>query len=98
VESKPFQPMCYIGTRKNDEPSDMVRILSEMEKCTSNINFDGWPAKISFEAYLHIPVSKAEEGNYESYNLQGVYLCTLSSCCCWDRGWGALTHFYFALW
>ena len=27
--------------------------------------------KISFEAYLHIPVSKAEEGNYESYNLQG---------------------------
>jgi hypothetical protein len=30
--------------------------------------------KISFEAYLHIPVSKAEEGNYESYNLQGVYL------------------------
>jgi hypothetical protein len=34
--------MCYIGTRKkNDEPSDMVRILSEMEKCTSNINFDG---------------------------------------------------------
>jgi hypothetical protein len=21
----------------------MVRILSEMEKCTSNINFDGWP-------------------------------------------------------
>ena len=51
--------------------------------------------KISFEAYLHIPVSKAEEGNYESYNLQGVYLCTLSFCCCWDRGWGALTHFYF---
>lgn len=44
MESKPFQPMCYIGTRKkNDEPSDMVRILSEMEKCTSNINFDGWP-------------------------------------------------------
>jgi hypothetical protein len=42
VESKPFQPMSYIGTRKkNDEPSDMVRILSEMEKCTSNINFDG---------------------------------------------------------
>jgi hypothetical protein len=35
-------------------------------------------AKISFEAYLHIPVSKAEEGNYESYNLQGVYFCTLS--------------------
>jgi hypothetical protein len=34
--------MCYIGTRKkNDEPIDMVRILSEMEKCTSNINFDG---------------------------------------------------------
>ena len=33
-----------------------------------------------------IPVSKAEEGNYESYNLQGVYLCTLSFCCCWDRG------------
>jgi hypothetical protein len=30
-------------------------------------------AKISFEAYLHIPVSKAVEGNYESYNLQGVY-------------------------
>jgi hypothetical protein len=23
-------------------------------------------------------VSKAEEGNYESYNLQRVYLCTLS--------------------
>jgi hypothetical protein len=22
--------------------------------------------------YLHIPVSKAEEGHYESYNLQGV--------------------------
>ena len=43
-------------------------------------------AKISFEAYLHIPVSKAEEGNYETYNLQGVYLCTLSFCCCWDRG------------
>ena len=36
--------MCYIGTRKkNVESSDMVRILSEMEKCTSNINFDGWP-------------------------------------------------------
>jgi hypothetical protein len=35
------------------------------------------------------------EGHYESYNLQGVYLCTLSFCCCWDRGWGALTHFYF---
>ena len=32
--------------------------------------------------------------NYESYNLQGVYLCTLSFCCCWDRGWGALTHCY----
>ena len=43
-------------------------------------------AKNSFEAYLHIPVSKAEEGHYESYNLQGVYLCTLSFCCCWDRG------------
>ena len=43
-------------------------------------------AKHSFEAYLHIPVSKAEEGNYESYNLQGVYLCTLSFCCCWNRG------------
>jgi hypothetical protein len=42
-----------------------------------------------------IPVSKTEEGNYESYNLQGVYLCTLSFCCCWDRGWGALTHLYF---
>jgi hypothetical protein len=27
--------------KKNDEPSDMVRILSEIEKCTSNINFDG---------------------------------------------------------
>ena len=52
-------------------------------------------AKISFEAYLHILVSKAEEGNYENYNLQGDYLCTLSFCCCWDRGWGALTHFYF---
>ena len=36
--------MCYIGTRKKIyEPSDMVRILSEMEKYTSNINFDGWP-------------------------------------------------------
>ena len=44
MESKPFQPVCYKGTRKkNDEPSDMVRILSEIEKCTSNINFDGWP-------------------------------------------------------
>jgi hypothetical protein len=44
VESKPFQPLCYKGTRKkNDEPSDMVRILSEMEKCISNIKFDGWP-------------------------------------------------------
>ena len=32
-------------------------------------------AKLSFETYLHIPVSKAEEGHYESYNLQGVYLC-----------------------
>jgi hypothetical protein len=32
---KPFQPVCYKGARKkNDEPSDMVRILSEMEKCT----------------------------------------------------------------
>ena len=30
--------------------------------------------KISFEVYLHIPVSKAEEGHYERYNLQGVYL------------------------
>jgi hypothetical protein len=49
--------VCYKGTRKkNDEPSDMVRILSEMEKCT----------KISFEAYLHIPVYKDEEGHYES--------------------------------
>ena len=36
--------MCCIGTKKkNDEPSDMVRILSEMEKYASNINFDGWP-------------------------------------------------------
>ena len=36
--------MYYKGTRKkNDERSDMVRILSEMEKCTSSINFDGWP-------------------------------------------------------
>jgi hypothetical protein len=52
-------------------------------------------ANISFEAFLHIPVSKVEEGNYESYNLQGFYLCTLSFCCCWDRAWGALTHFYF---
>jgi hypothetical protein len=27
VESKPFQPVCYKGIRKkNDEPSDMVRI------------------------------------------------------------------------
>ena len=43
-------------------------------------------AKISFEAYSHIPVSKAEEGHYESYNLQGVYLCTLSICFCWARG------------
>jgi hypothetical protein len=42
VESRPFQAVCYKGSRKkNDEPSDMVRILSEMEKCTSNINFDG---------------------------------------------------------
>ena len=29
--------------KKNDEPNDMVRILSEMEKCTSNITFHGWP-------------------------------------------------------
>ena len=43
-------------------------------------------AKNFFEAYSHIPVSKAEEGHYESYNLQGVYLCTLSFCFCWDRG------------
>ena len=35
--------MLYRHQKKNDEPSDMVRILSEMEKCTSNINFDGWP-------------------------------------------------------
>jgi hypothetical protein len=36
--------VCYKGIRKkNDEPSDMVRISSEMEKCTSNINLDGWP-------------------------------------------------------
>ena len=52
-------------------------------------------AKISFEAYLLIPVAKAEEGHYKSYNLQGVHLYTLSFCCCWDRCWGALTHFYF---
>jgi hypothetical protein len=100
----------------------------------SSSNF--FNAKISFEAYLHIPVSKVEKGNYESYkfraislvgkifgtflacsslcttnpfriempikreflnknksekyyesyNLQGVYLCTLSFCCCCDRG------------
>ena len=35
--------MLYRHQKKNDEPSDMVRILSEMEKSTSNINFDGWP-------------------------------------------------------
>ena len=34
--------MLYRHQKKNDEPSDMVRILSEMEKCTSNINIDGW--------------------------------------------------------
>jgi hypothetical protein len=51
MESKPFQPMCYIGTRK----------------------------KMHFKHKFW----------------RGVYLCTLSFCCCWDRGWGALTHFYF---
>ena len=35
--------MLYRHQKRNDEPSDMVRILSEMEKYTSNINFDGWP-------------------------------------------------------
>ena len=30
--------MLYRHQKKNDEPRDMVRILSEMEKCTSNIN------------------------------------------------------------
>jgi hypothetical protein len=35
--------VLYRHQRKNDEPSDMVRILSEMGKCTSNINFDEWP-------------------------------------------------------
>jgi hypothetical protein len=35
--------VLYRHQKKNDEPRDMVRILSEMEKCTSNINFDGWP-------------------------------------------------------
>ena len=65
-----------------------VGILQYLPKQKRNTKSSSNPfsAKISFEAYLHIPVSKAEEGNYESYNLQGVYLCTLSFCCCWDRG------------
>jgi hypothetical protein len=93
--------MCYVGTRKkNDEPSDMVRIfvfckghyswnftrMSLNRKEIQRVVIIPLMPKISFEAYLHIPVSKAEEGNYESYNLQGVYLCILSLCCCWDRG------------
>jgi hypothetical protein len=34
-------PKIFPTNEIADEPSDMVRILSEMEKCTSNINFDG---------------------------------------------------------
>jgi hypothetical protein len=37
-----FDAYLHIPVSKaEEEPSDMVRILSEMEKCTSNINFDG---------------------------------------------------------
>ena len=36
MESKPFQPGCYKGTRKkNDEPSDMVRNSSACVKYRS---------------------------------------------------------------
>ena len=52
-----------------------VGILQYLPKQKRNTKSSSNPfnAKISFEAYLHIPVSKAVEGNYESYNLQGVY-------------------------
>jgi hypothetical protein len=56
-----------------------VEYYTYLPKQKRNIKSSSNPfnAKISFEAYSHIPVSKAEEGHYESYNLQGVYLCTL---------------------
>ena len=44
------------------------------QKRYTKSSYNPFNANISFEAYLHIPVSKVEEGNYESYNLQGVYL------------------------
>ena len=48
-----------------------------------------------FLRHICIYLFLRQKRGIESYNLQGVYLCTLSFCCCWDRGWGALTHFYF---
>ena len=48
---KPFYFTCIVSLYRKDpntpkdwsfdEPNDLVRILSEMEKYTSNINFDG---------------------------------------------------------
>jgi hypothetical protein len=40
--------------------------LPKQKRNTRN-SYNSFNAKNSFEAYLHIPVSKAEEENYESY-------------------------------
>ena len=78
-----FSFLCFL-----QRPIQLLGFYTYFPKQKRNTKSSSNPfnAKISFEAYLHIPVSKADEGNFESYNLQGVYLCTLSFCCCWDRG------------
>jgi hypothetical protein len=45
----------------------MVRILSEMEKCTSNINFDGWP-------FDHRNDHRERDTSYHSYKICSVDL------------------------
>jgi hypothetical protein len=60
--------VLYRHQKKNDEPSDMVRILSEMEKCTSNINFDGWP-------FDHWKNQRERDTSYHKAKKSPLYAC-----------------------
>jgi hypothetical protein len=46
----------------------MVRILSEMEKCTSNINIDGWP-------FNHWKDQRERDTSYHKANKSPFYAC-----------------------
>jgi hypothetical protein len=59
-----FSFLCFL-----QRPIQLLEFYTYFPKQKRNTksSFNPFNAKNSFEAYLHIPVSKADEGNFESY-------------------------------